>query len=125
MRAKKQGHKILPKSVRLTEEEATLLRQISEAELTSEAALMRKFVLEGIRRYRLDQAIKRYQEGELDLSSATQVAGLAIRELMGELHRRGVDIYGPEHRLVEGVGALTEVFGASDALRREHQNAGG
>jgi len=118
MKAKKPGHKILPKSVRLTEEEVTLLRQISEAELISEAALMRKFVLEGIRRYRLDQAIKRYQEGELDLSSAAQVAGLAIRELMGELHRRGVDIYGPEHRLGEGIGALTEVFGASDALRR-------
>jgi predicted HTH domain antitoxin len=116
MKAKKPGHKILPKSVRLTEEEARLLRQISEAELISETALMRKFVLEGIRRYRLDQAIKRYQEGELDLSSAAQVAGLAIRELMQELHRRGVDIYGPEHRLREGIRVLTEVFGASDAL---------
>ena len=118
MSPKKSGHKMLPKSVRLTEEEATLLRQISEAELISEAALMRKFVLEGIQRYRLDQAIKRYQERELDLSSAAQVAGLAIRELMVELHRRGVDIYGLEHRLVEGIGALTEAFGASDALRR-------
>ena len=118
MSPKKPGYKMLPKSVRLTKEEAELLRQISEAELISEAALMRKFVLEGLRRYRLDQAIKRYQEGELDLSSAAQVACLAIREIMGELHRRGVDIYGPEHRLVEGVGALTEVFGGSEALRR-------
>ena len=109
---------MLPKSVRLTKEEAELLRQISKTELISEAALMRKFVLEGLRRYRLDQAIKRYQEGELDLSSATQVAGLAIREFMGELHRRGVDIYGPEPRLVEGIAALAEVFGASEALRR-------
>jgi predicted HTH domain antitoxin len=118
MSPKKPGHKMLPKSVRLTKEEAELLRQISEAELISEAALMRKFVLEGLRRYRLDQAIKRYQEGELDLSSAAQVAGLAVREFMGELHRRGVDIYGPEHRLVEGVGTLAEVFGGSEALRR-------
>src|SRR5437667_5849876 len=89
MSPKKSGHKMLPKSVRLTKEEAELLRQISEAELISEAALMRKFVLEGLWHYRLDQAIKRYQEGELDLSSAAQVAGLAIREFMGELHRRG------------------------------------
>jgi predicted HTH domain antitoxin len=118
MSPKKPGYKMLPKSVRLTKEEAELLRQISEAELISEAALMRKFVLEGLQRYRLDQAIKRYQEGELDLSSASQIAGLAIREFMGELHRRGVSIYGPEPRLVEGIGALAEVFGASDALRR-------
>jgi predicted HTH domain antitoxin len=118
MSPKKPGHKMLPKSVRLTKEEAELLRQISEAELISEAALMRKFVLEGLRHYRLDQAIKRYQEGELDLSSAAQVAGLAIREFMGDLHRRGVDIYGPEHRLMEGIGALAEVFGASETLRR-------
>jgi predicted HTH domain antitoxin len=75
-------------------------------------------VLEGLRRYRLDQAIKRYQEGDLDLSSAAQVAGLAIREFMGELHRRGVDIYGPEPRLVEGIAALAEIFGTSEALRR-------
>lgn len=118
MSTKKPGHKMLPKSVRLTEAEAALLRQISEAELISEAALMRKFVLEGVRRYRLDQAVKRYQEGDLDLSSAAQVAGLAIRELMGEFHRRGVDIYGPEDRLGEGIGALAEVFGASEALHR-------
>jgi predicted HTH domain antitoxin len=118
MSPKKEGHKMLPRSVRLTKEEAEVLRQISETELISEAALMRKFVLEGLRRYRLDQAIKRYQEGELDLSSAAQVAGLAIREFMGELHRRGVDIYGPEARLVEGITALAEVFGASEALHR-------
>jgi predicted HTH domain antitoxin len=118
MSPKKPGDKMLPKSVRLTKEEVELLRQISEAELISEAALMRKFVLEGLRRYRPDQAIKRYQEGELDLSSAAQVSGLPIREFMGELHRRGVDIYGPEHRLAEGIGALAEVFGGSEALRR-------
>ena len=118
MSPKKQEHRRWPKSVRLTTEEAALLRQLSETELISEAALLRKFVLEGLRRSRLDQAIKRYQEGALDLSSAAQVAGLAIREFMGELHRRGVDIYGPEPRLVEGIEALAEVFGASEALRR-------
>ena len=118
MSPKKQEHRRWPKSVRLTTEEAALLRQLSETELISEAALLRKFVLEGLRRSRLDQAIKRYQEGELDLSSAAQVAGLAIREFMGELHWRGVDIYGPEARLVEGIEALAEVFGASEALRQ-------
>lgn len=118
MSPKNQERKMHSKSVRLTEAEAALLRQISEAELISEAALMRKFVLEGLRRYRLDHAIKQYQEGELDLSSAAQVAGIAILELMGELHRRGVDIYGPEHRLKEGLGELVEAFGASETLRQ-------
>lgn len=119
MSTQEKGGKMLPKSVRLTQEEVTLLRQISEAELISETALMRKFMLEGLRRYRLDQAIKRYQEGTLDLSSAAQTADLSIRDLMWELHRRGVDIYGPESRLLEGVGTLAEAFGASDALRRK------
>jgi predicted HTH domain antitoxin len=86
--------------------------------LISEAALIRKLVLEGLRCYRLVQAIKRYQEGELDLSGAAEVAGLAIQEFMGELHRQGVDIYGPEQRLAEGIGALAEVCGASETLRR-------
>jgi predicted HTH domain antitoxin len=86
--------------------------------LISEAALMRKLVLEGLRCYRLVQAIKRYQEGELDLSGTAEVAGLAIQEFMGELHRQGVDIYGPEQRLAEGIGALAEVCGASETLRR-------
>ena len=48
MSPKKQEHKRVPKSVRLTTEEAALLRQISETELVSEAALLRKFVLEPI-----------------------------------------------------------------------------
>jgi len=118
MSPKKQEHKRVPKSVRLTTEEAALLRQISETELVSEAVLLRKFVLEGLRRSRLDQAIKRYQEGALGLSSTAQAAGLAIRACMGALHRRGVDIYGPEPRLVEGIETLAEVFGASEALRQ-------
>lgn len=119
MSTKEKGGKTLPKSVRLTEEEVELLRQISQAELISEAALMRKFVLEGLRRYCLGQAIQRYQEGALDLSGAAQAAGLSIRELMWELNRRGVDIYGPESRLMEGIETLAEAFGASDALRRK------
>jgi hypothetical protein len=53
MSPKKPGHKTQLKSVRLTTEEAELLRQISKAELISEAALMRKFGLEGSRRYRI------------------------------------------------------------------------
>lgn len=117
MTTKERHPKRLPKSVRLTPEEVEALRQISEAELISEAALMRKFVLAGVRRYRLDQAVKRYQEGALDLSSAAQAAGLSVRELMYELGRLGVDIYGPESRLGEGLKALAEEFGASDALR--------
>ena len=118
MSARDKGSKTLPKSVRLSQEEAEFLRRVSETELISEAALMRKFVLEGLRRYRLDQAIKRYQEGELDLSTAAQVADRSIRELMWELNRRGVDIYGPQSRFVEGLGALAEAFDASDTLRR-------
>ena len=118
MSVKEKGRYTLPKSVRLTREEGDLLRQVSQAELISEAALMRKFVLEGLRRYRLDQAIKRYHDGELDLSSAAQIADLSIRELMWELTRRGGDIYGPESRVLEGLGALAEAFGASDALQR-------
>ena len=115
MTARERSRKTLPKSVRLMPEEVDALQKISETELISEAALMRKFVLEGVRRYYVEQAIKRYEEGEFDLSSAAQVAGISIRELMQRLSRRGVDIYGPDSRLAEGLAVLREAFRERDA----------
>jgi len=73
----------------LTPDESRLVAQVSQSEHISEAALMKRFVLEGLQRYRLDRAVQLYQRGETDLSGAARYAGVSVQRMMHTLRERG------------------------------------
>lgn len=108
----------ITKSIRLAREESRVLEQISKAESLSEAALMKKFVLEGIARYRLEQAIAAYRRGEVDLSAAARHAGTSVYHLMEELKSRDIHVEAAREKFMDGLRTLAELFGGSDALNR-------
>lgn len=108
----------ITKSIRLAREESRVLEQISRAESLSEAALMKKFVLEGIARYRLEQAIAAYRRGEIDLSAAARHAGTSIYHLLEELKARDIHVEAAREKFLDGLRTLAELFGGSDALNR-------
>lgn len=104
------------KSVRFSPEESTLLAQVSEREHLPEGALLRKLVLDGLARFRLEQAIADYEAGELNVGEAAQRAGVGVHRLLAELDRRGIDTIAPEH-FRASLEHLTELFGGSPELR--------
>jgi predicted DNA-binding protein len=110
--------KLITKSIRLHPEEDEILKRLSQQEGGSEAALLRRFVREGMDAYRLEQAVTAYQRGEADLSAAAQFAGVSVYHMMNELKRRDVAPPAEAERFVVGLKTLVETFGGSDALQR-------
>jgi predicted HTH domain antitoxin len=108
--------KVVTKSVRFSPEETALIESISRREHVSEATLMRKLVLEGIARLRLDQAVADYAAGDLNLGEAAHAAGVGVRRMMMELDRRGIDL-SRESELPNSLETLADLFGGSPELR--------
>ena len=81
------------KSVRLDAEETQALADLAARLGCSEAALLRRWVLEGIRETRIDLASLKFTKGCASLEQAARAAGLERPGLEAELSRRG--IFGP------------------------------
>lgn len=109
---------LVTKSVRLSAEEEEKLKQISQEEGVSEAAVIKRFVLKGIGEHRLEKAIAAYERGEADLSAAAKFAGVSVYHLMTELERRDITPSAAAEKFLDGLKTLVETFGGSDELRQ-------
>jgi predicted HTH domain antitoxin len=107
--------KQVTKSVRFSPEESAVIERVSEREHLPEGTLMRKLVLEGLARYRLEQAIADYESGEINLGEAAHAAGVSIRRMMVELEHRGTGLRGEAH-VVTSLENLTALFGGSQEM---------
>ena len=110
--------KLVTKSIRLNPAEDEALKRLSQQEGVSEAALLRKYVREGMAAQRLEQAILAYQRGEADLSAAAQYAGISVYHMMTELQKRDIAPPAEAEKFMDGLKTLVESFGGTDALQR-------
>ena len=117
--------KLITKSIRLNPAEDEVLKQLSQQEGVSEAALLKRFVHEGMAAYRLEQAITAYQRGEADLSAAAKFAGISVYHLMTELKQRDIVPPAEAEKFIDGLKTLVETFGGSDALQRTIESLSG
>ncbi len=106
------------RTVRLTLKERALIKRISSATQLPESALMKKFVLEGVTRYRVDEAIAAYQRGEIDLSRAARYSQVSVYQMLDEMRRRGIPINASEEKLISGLRGFASDFGGADELER-------
>lgn len=97
------------KTIRLSPEEEMALEQISREEHLPESTLLKKLVLDGLARRRLEWACAAYQRGELTLSSAARYADTSVYEMMDELKRRGIEIVSPT-QFLDGLDDLADLF---------------
>jgi len=110
------GATTVARKIQLTDEEDRQLRRLSQAEHLPEDALLRKWVLDGLARMRLERACALYQIGQLNLSGAARYAGIGVEPMMRELTRRGIE-HGPSvEQFVDGLETLADLFG-KDELR--------
>ncbi|MGH2460679.1 MAG: hypothetical protein ACRDIY_17635, partial [Chloroflexota bacterium] len=64
------------KSVRLNADESALVADVSSREHLAEGALLRKIILDGLARHRLELAIADYEAGEINLGEASARGGV-------------------------------------------------
>jgi predicted HTH domain antitoxin len=107
---------LITKTVRLSPDESERLHEISRRQHLSEAALMRKLILEGLERYRIETAVTAYAQGEADLSGAAAYAGISVHRMMQELRQRGIEFNVSAEKFLDGLETLARRFGGSEAL---------
>jgi len=106
----------ITRKIQLTSVEDKQLHQLSRAEHLPEDILLRKWVIEGLTRLRLERACTLYERGQLNLSGAARHAGIGVEQMMRELTRRGIN-HGPSvEQFVDGLETLADIFG-KDELR--------
>jgi hypothetical protein len=99
------------KSIRLTQEEAFESARLVEGTAYTEAALMWQWVLSGMQQFRLSEAIRAYQEGQLDLHAAAEQAQLPVAVLLEELAAKKVAVLEAPDAFGPGLEALRDSFG--------------
>lgn len=107
---------LIMKSVRLEVDEGVILARISHREGISEAAILRRFIRDGLSRYRVDEALALYERGEIDMRAAARHAGISMYQMMAELQRRDNAPAEANEKFIDGLQTLAETFGGSVAL---------
>jgi predicted HTH domain antitoxin len=107
--------------ISLTEEELETVRQLSAAEHLPEDILLRKWILDGLDRMRLERACIAYQHGELNLSGAAYYAGIGVEQMMRALTQRGIDHNATPEQFADGLEVLAELFSKGELKAAANQ----
>lgn len=77
------------KTIRFREDCVEELKKIAEEEGKTEAETLREVVDRGLREYKIEMAIDKYQKGVFSQGAAAEFANLTIQELHQELRKHG------------------------------------
>lgn len=77
-------------STRLDEKEVEELNKICEEERLDRSALIRKFLLNQMKEYRMEKAGEKYRKGLVSLAEAATLADVSIYEMMDYIDREKI-----------------------------------
>jgi hypothetical protein len=98
------------RALHLSDEEAEALRQLQAATGESEADVLRRAAVQGIRDLRLEQGIKAFKNGS-GSGEAAVIAGLPRAVFLEILYDRGIEVIGAEPSLATQLAALGRSLG--------------
>jgi predicted HTH domain antitoxin len=77
-------------TTRMSDEELDLLDRLAEQQDGSRSDAIRAAIRAGAREELIRLALEKYQDGEVGMRGAADVAGLTVAEMMSEANERGV-----------------------------------
>jgi predicted HTH domain antitoxin len=86
------SNEMITKSIRLTTAEANELARAAEQSTATEAALMKKWVLDGLRAQKVEQAVQAYAQGKVDLRGGASLADVSYNRFLSEVQARRIVI---------------------------------
>ena len=98
------------KSIRLTEEEIELIRNLAKQEYLSESALLKKLFREGLRNHLTEMAVTAYTKGMVSIGEAAQMAKMPYLAFFEELRRRRIVVLDESINLKAELSDLAEKF---------------
>lgn len=93
-------------TARMSEEEIDLVERLSEATGQSRSDAIRSAIRRGASDELIRVALQRYQDGNVGIRGAADIAGISIAEMMHEANERGVMSNYDEADLAGDVDAL-------------------
>ena len=82
--------KMITTSVRLSQDILEELERICNEEGIDKGAVIRKFLNESIKNYKLKKAFEMYRMGIISLWKTAEIAGINYREALEELKKRNI-----------------------------------
>lgn len=98
-------------TVRLPEKIMRALDERAKEERLDRTSVLRQFLEEGIRNWKIQEAVKLYKEGKVSTSEAAKIAEMSVGEMMDEFVRRGIksDLTVEEYK--ESLATTFKLFG--------------
>jgi predicted HTH domain antitoxin len=93
-------------TTRMSDEELDLIERLAGAKGQSRSDAVRQAIRRGAREELIRLALQRYQDGEVGMRGAADLAGLSIAEMMAEANERGILSNYDEADLTDDVDAL-------------------
>jgi predicted DNA-binding protein len=97
------------KSIRLTPEESDELTRLAQQTASTEAALMKKWVLKGMEAQKLEFAIQAYMQRKTDLRGGAAMAGVPYNRFLREVQARNIVIL-ENDRFLDRLAFLAKAF---------------
>ena len=88
------------------------LEEIAREENLAKTDVARRLLSEGIRRWKLEHAIKLYREGHVTKERAAEIAEVSLYEMLDAIRQRGV----PSHYTLED--AIEDIKGILERAKR-------
>jgi len=76
-------------NIRVPESIVDELEQMAAEEQVDRTAVVRRLLVEGMRQWRLERALRLYEQGQVTRERAAELAGVSIYEVMDALRERG------------------------------------
>lgn len=96
--------------ITLSEDEVKLIKNISNDDHIPENILIKKLVLDGLDKYKIDRSIYMYENRKVNLNTASYFAGLSLRDFMNELESRGVALNLTPEMVTYSLDILAKAF---------------
>jgi predicted HTH domain antitoxin len=94
------------------------LDEVAKKEKTDRASLLRKILVEGLERYKMEMAIDMYKDGKLSTEKAAQTAGVSVYEMIERLRREGVPTHLTLEEIREETVGLLKRIGREDLVAK-------
>lgn len=102
--------KSVKKSINFSKEQGEQLREITRQENISESSLLKKWIIEGIRRYKIDRAVQAYCDDLVDIRSGAKLAEIPYLQFVRELEKRRIAVLTDTTYLNEELIELAKMF---------------
>lgn len=93
-------------STRIDDETAEKLEKIAEKENIDRSALVRKFILQKLKEYEIEQMTKLYQKGIVNLQEAASQANVSLYEIMEYVQKE--NIHSPDQTKEEIIAEIED-----------------